>query len=104
MIPSAFVTISELPLTPNGKVDRKALPAPEAQFILSAPYQPPATEIERTLVEIWSGVIGFQPSAERPTIGIGDNFFELGGDFNPQYPGCRSSKPGGHSFDASTVI
>ncbi len=80
MVPSAFVTISKLPLTPNGKVDRKALPAPEAQFILSAPYQPPATEIERTLVEIWSGVIGFQPSAERPTIGIGDNFFELGGD------------------------
>ena len=36
-------------------------------------YEPPSTETERRLIEIWAEVIGVDP------IGIDDNFFELGG-------------------------
>ncbi len=74
MVPTALVLLDELPLTPNGKVDRKALPAPEASSVeLSTGYQPPRTEVEELLVQLWAGVLGVE------RVGINDNFFELGG-------------------------
>jgi amino acid adenylation domain-containing protein len=81
MLPTAFVLIDALPLTPNGKVDRRALPAPEqSSFAMTTPYVAPSTAKEQLLASLWAEVIGFKPSAERPTIGVQDNFFELGGD------------------------
>ncbi len=41
--------------------------------ILACPYAPPRTEIEKTLAQIWSEVLGLDQ------IGINDNFFQLGG-------------------------
>lgn len=41
--------------------------------ILACPYAPPRTEIEKTLAQIWSEVLGVDK------IGINDNFFQLGG-------------------------
>jgi len=73
MIPSYFVFLEKIPLTPNGKIDRKALPIPEMQA--SENYTAPGDEIEKKLVEIWSGVLGI----EKEKIGINDNFFHLGG-------------------------
>ncbi|MFN6517002.1 MAG: non-ribosomal peptide synthetase, partial [Nostoc sp. CreGUA01] len=74
MVPAAFVTLEALPLTPNGKVDRKALPAPDtARPQLEAVYQPPQTEIEKTIADIWQEVLNIED------VGIHDNFFELGG-------------------------
>ncbi|HVG11012.1 MAG TPA: amino acid adenylation domain-containing protein [Thermoanaerobaculia bacterium] len=74
MVPSAFVTLQELPLLPNGKVDRKALPAPEAERpSLSSPFLAPKSRLEGTISEAWRGVLGVE------RVGVHDNFFDLGG-------------------------
>jgi amino acid adenylation domain-containing protein/non-ribosomal peptide synthase protein (TIGR01720 family) len=73
MIPAFFVLLEELPLTPGGKLDRKALPEP-----LIRPgdrYVPPAGDLERKLLEIWSGVLGI----DKDVLGSSANFFHLGG-------------------------
>jgi amino acid adenylation domain-containing protein len=72
MIPAYFVPIDGIPLTPSGKVDRKALPA--SKFVRTREYSAPGNMVEKTLIEIWSRVLG-----EDLTIGIDDDFFELGG-------------------------
>ena len=74
MVPAAFVTLEALPLSPNGKVDRKALRAPDTvRPQLEAVYQPPQTEVEQTIVDIWQEILNLE------SVGIHDNFFELGG-------------------------
>ncbi|MFP2934982.1 AMP-binding enzyme, partial [Pyxidicoccus sp. 3LG] len=73
MVPSAFLPLEALPLTPNGKVDRKALPAPDAQPTASGDH-PPQTPIEEKLAAIWATVLRVQK------VGRLDNFFALGGD------------------------
>ena len=74
MVPSAFVTLTALPLTPNGKLDRKALPALDTtqRGVLDG-YVPPRSELEKSLLEIWTEVLDVEK------IGVFDNFFELGG-------------------------
>ncbi len=74
MIPSAFVVLSALPLTPNGKVDRKALPAPEAELMRLENFLLPRDPVERQLAQIWSEVLNVQP------VLLQDNFFDLGGN------------------------
>ena len=75
MIPSAFVALDALPLLPSGKIDRGALPSPEAaRPDLGTKFEPPRTDTERKLVEIWKSVLRLDK------VGIFDNFFELGGD------------------------
>ena len=73
MMPSAFMTMDRLPLTPNGKVDRRALPAPDAEAFAVAEYTAPRNAEEETLTALWAEVLG------RPQVGIHDNFFDLGG-------------------------
>ncbi|AFY44056.1 non-ribosomal peptide synthetase [Nostoc sp. PCC 7107] len=74
MMPSAFVVLDALPLTPNGKVDRQALPTPGTKRPeLQAAYQPPQTEVEKTIANIWQEILNVGE------VGIHDNFFELGG-------------------------
>ncbi len=74
MVPSAFVFLHELPRNPNGKIDRKRLPAPEANgYASSETFVAPQTEVERQLAEIWAKVLGVG------RVGRYDNFFELGG-------------------------
>ncbi|MFP2934544.1 AMP-binding protein, partial [Pyxidicoccus sp. 3LG] len=75
MVPSAFVALEALPLSPNGKLDRKALPAPDADGSgTSREYVAPRDAREQALADIWAQVLG------RPRVGIHDSFFELGGD------------------------
>jgi amino acid adenylation domain-containing protein len=72
MVPSHFVGLNAFPLTPNGKVDRKALPAPDAQPT-TARSRGPRTTTEECLLGIWRGLL------KRYGIGIDDNFFDIGG-------------------------
>ncbi|MFF0433769.1 amino acid adenylation domain-containing protein [Streptomyces sp. NPDC004327] len=74
MVPNVFVGLDRLPLTINGKVDRRALPAPEAvRPDLDADFAAPATPVEKTLADVWAGLL----SVDR--VGLDDDFFELGG-------------------------
>jgi acyl carrier protein len=74
MVPALYVLLETLPLTPNGKVDKRALPAPDAQ-LLQAEYVAPQTPTERMLVEICAGLLHLK--AEQ--ISITASFFALGG-------------------------
>jgi amino acid adenylation domain-containing protein/non-ribosomal peptide synthase protein (TIGR01720 family) len=75
MIPSIFMVLDALPLTPNGKVDKKALPQAEV-FMPRAEYVAPVTELEKSLVLLWSELLNIEPEKLSTTA----KFFELGGD------------------------
>jgi len=72
MIPGYFMKIDSFSLNQNGKLDRLTLPEPDREA-RTKKYQPPRTELEKKLVEIWQEVLNVK------NIGINDNFFELGG-------------------------
>jgi amino acid adenylation domain-containing protein len=75
MVAAAFVPVPVLPLLVNGKVDRKSLPAPDADPAeRDKAFVAPRNAAEETLAGIWAAVL------RRPRVGVHDNFFELGGD------------------------
>ncbi|AIG26780.1 non-ribosomal peptide synthetase [Brevibacillus laterosporus] len=82
MVPTFFIQLDSLPLTANGKVDRRALPEPDSVHVPDRPFEPPISELEQRLADIWGNVL----QVER--IGRNDHFFERGG----------------HSIRATTVI
>jgi hypothetical protein len=73
MVPAAYLELEALPLTENGKVDRKALPAPDADAYGTHGYDAPQNEVERTRAGIWSELLGVE------RVGRNDEFFALGG-------------------------
>ncbi|MBI6710660.1 amino acid adenylation domain-containing protein, partial [Pseudomonas syringae] len=73
MVPAIYVLLEAMPLTPNGKLDRKALPAPDAQALISRGYEAPQGEVETLLASIWADVLKVEQ------VGRHDHFFELGG-------------------------
>jgi amino acid adenylation domain-containing protein len=73
MMPSAFVTLDSLPLTANGKLDRRALPAPDQNALVTHTYEAPVGATETALAEIWAELLGHDH------VGRHDHFFELGG-------------------------
>jgi amino acid adenylation domain-containing protein len=75
MLPSAFVFLDALPLTRQGKLDRRALPAPDAERpALAAAFLAPQTPTEKSLASIWTKLLDIN------RVGVNDNYFELGGD------------------------
>ena len=73
MLPSAFVPLAQLPLTANGKVDRKALPIPAQDALISRDFEAPTDALEQTLAQLWAEVLKLEQ------VGRHDSFFELGG-------------------------
>ncbi|RML24522.1 Syringopeptin synthetase A, partial [Pseudomonas syringae pv. lapsa] len=73
MVPVAYVRLDALPLTTNGKLDRKALPEPDAQALISRGYEAPQGEVENLLATIWAELLQVEQ------VGRHDHFFELGG-------------------------
>jgi amino acid adenylation domain-containing protein len=74
LVPSAFVPLDALPLNPNGKLDRRALPAPHQNGLVSVGYVAPRTDTEAALAEIWTDALDVD------RVGVEDSFFDLGGD------------------------
>ncbi|HEY5855389.1 MAG TPA: amino acid adenylation domain-containing protein, partial [Aldersonia sp.] len=72
MLPDSVTMLGTVPLAPTGKVDRTALPEPE--FASGVEYEPPRTEDERVVADVFAAVTG----AER--VGRHDDFFALGGN------------------------
>ncbi|CAO3566634.1 unnamed protein product [Mortierella alpina] len=73
MLPSAYVRMDSFPLTNNGKIDRRALPEPKSDSVVTCGYAPPQGEDEIALAAIWLDLL----KVER--VGRHDNFFMLGG-------------------------
>ncbi|WDE09220.1 non-ribosomal peptide synthetase [Thalassomonas viridans] len=69
MMPSVIQHLPEFPLNPNGKVDRKKLPQPVFNRVITEP----ANDIEQQLLELWQELL------ENKQISVEDNFFEIGG-------------------------
>jgi len=82
MLPAAYVSLDALPLTPNGKLDRKALPAPNAEAYPVREFEAPIGKAEQQIADIFAAVLNLRQ------VGRHDNFFEWGG----------------HSLMAMTVI
>ncbi|HEY4596324.1 MAG TPA: amino acid adenylation domain-containing protein, partial [Thermoanaerobaculia bacterium] len=72
MVPSWLLSLDALPLTASGKVDRKALPAPDAERS-GREFVAPEGEVQERLAAIWAEIL----RVER--VGARDSFFELGG-------------------------
>lgn len=70
MMPSDIVLIDKIPLTTNGKLDRGAL-SPK----YTKPQEGAKSEMEESLVAIWSEVLKLLPEQ----VGVTSDFFELGG-------------------------
>jgi amino acid adenylation domain-containing protein len=75
MTPSFIVQLEKMPLTSSRKLDRKLLQWIEIKDVPAVGFQPPRTDAEKKLVEIWSRVLAI----EDHRISIDANFFDLGG-------------------------
>ncbi|CAM3876778.1 Linear gramicidin synthase subunit B [Pseudomonas reidholzensis] len=73
LLPVAYVCLAAWPLTANGKLDRRALPAPDAEALLQRLHEAPEGDIEQRLALLWAELL----QVER--VGRQDHFFELGG-------------------------
>lgn len=74
MLLAKIIQLDNIPLTANGKIDQKFLKELKGKNLLvSLPQaQPPLTEIEKTIAEIWQKILHL------PEVSITQNFFDLG--------------------------
>ena len=61
MVPSELVALTKLPLTNNGKIDKRFLSLREDKTGFNQlTYQPPQTDTEKALAEIWQELLGIE--------------------------------------------
>ena len=72
MIPAKFVFLETLPLTANGKLDKRRLPAPEADTSDSSD-ETFLSPVEEALAKLWAEILRLN------RVGRQDNFFDIGG-------------------------
>lgn len=74
MIPGHIMQLPAIPLLPNGKVDRKSLPKPPSNKVVSVHSSAgPATDLEARVLHDFESVLKLSG------IGLDDDFFALGG-------------------------
>lgn len=73
MVPQHFVALTEMPVNSSGKLDRNQLPDPAHSIIGATSVDPPESENEKVIAELWKELIGVE------TVSRNDNFFEIGG-------------------------
>lgn len=73
MVPGRWTLLDTVPTTPNGKVDRQGLPPP-APSPASPVDEPPRTDMEAFLAEIWGEILGVTD------VGRHGDFLALGGN------------------------
>ncbi|MDQ8728115.1 amino acid adenylation domain-containing protein, partial [Bradyrhizobium sp. LHD-71] len=71
MMPSRIIVLDRLPVMSSGKVDRRTLPAPDAE---TRTFVAPQTAAEIAMARLWAEIL------KVPQVGVTDNFFELGGN------------------------
>jgi amino acid adenylation domain-containing protein len=72
MVPATFVFLESLPLTSNGKLDKRRLPAPDADTRANSD-EIFLSPVEEALAKLWSEVLRLSRICRQ------DNFFEIGG-------------------------
>ncbi len=86
MVPDYIDVIDTIPLMPSGKADRKALPRPATDPLVSVgEYVPADGEIETFLQAAWADTLGLPPDALSVTANLFDDL-------------------GGHSLVAATLV
>ncbi len=72
MVPAFYQKLDTMPHLPSGKIDRKSLPAPVVQRLLTSgkAYCAPETEVQRQLADLLAAVL------KTDRISINDDFFD----------------------------
>lgn len=74
MIPNSLIELDEFPVTMNGKLNTKALPEPG--FADKQEYISPDSDLERSLCQIYSDILGISVDE----VSVRGNFFSMGGN------------------------
>ncbi|TQR30873.1 amino acid adenylation domain-containing protein [Lysinibacillus sphaericus] len=88
MVPKGYVCVHEIPVTQNGKIDvQKLLGQYQIQYRKNRNHQPPVTETQKVLANVWAEVLNIKD------LNIKDDFFALGGHSLKIMPTLVKLKP-----------
>ncbi|MCY9549596.1 non-ribosomal peptide synthetase [Lysinibacillus xylanilyticus] len=74
MIPSVIIELDEFPLSLNGKIDKRKLPDPDHQNIVTKNLEEPDNYWEEKVASVWKKILNVNE------FGTNTSFFDLGGN------------------------